>query len=555
MKHHTTIRLLALLCALSLLLSLSGCGSRQDDSANQIEISTPGKDIQKTQAADHLFSLNSNPKYSLSPMVATNHANQLICDLVYENMLELDNNFQVIPDVGLILMDDSFCSEDGKTWTFKLRTDHVFHDGSPVGGNDLRMSLENAIQGDRFKGRFNNVAAVYYDTDTMIVGLFRGDTQFYKLLNIPVVKVGTFGDDHPIGSGPYMWNEDGTKLVSFAGNNGFENLPVDTVYIRQYSAAADILSAFEDGLIDVAVNDPSSVTNLGYASTNEFRTYTTTNMHFVAFNEESEFGRLSYVRNALSYGFDRRYFTDTLMTNRAVASPIPMVPDESFYPTELAAQNGFSLDHCMQVLNNYGIMDYDEDGKLELGAGVAQELRLIFIVPADSSIKAGVANRFAEDMASIGIQIDVRALSWSEYTEALENGYLTDREGEKGDTFDMYYGEVKLRCNWDLTELLQVRDEGKPDKGDYGNTRTNINFTRSTDQTYTTLIENYLSASESNRADRYYELASALLNNGELITIGFEKQEVITHRGVVKGVNPNAGNPLFDFVNWQIDLS
>lgn len=207
------------------------------------------------------------------------------------------------------------------------------------------------------------------------------------------------------------------------------------------------------------------------------------------------------------------------------------------------------------MLNNYGIMDYDEDGRLEMGAGIAQELRLIFIVPADSSIKAGVANRFAEDMASIGITIDVRALSWSDYTEALKNGYLTDRDGEQGETFDMYYGEVKLRCNWDLTELLQVRDEGKPEKGDYGNVRTNINFTRSTDETYMTLIENYLAASESNRFDRYYEFASTLINNGDLITIGFEKQEVITHRGVVKGVNPNAGNPLYDFINWQIDLS
>ena len=137
--------------------------------------------------------------------------------------------------------------------------------------------------------------------------------------------------------------------------------------------------------------------------------------------------------------------------------------------------------------------------------------------------------------------VDGRELSWDEYMTALEEGRLED------DTeFDMYYAEVKLRNDFDLTELLQVRNKN--------NAGANLNYTRSTDRVFETYIYNYLAASDMDRANQYAVLAQYLLTTGSLITIGFERQELITHRGVCKGVDPNMGNPLYNFPNWEIDL-
>ena len=166
---------------------------------------------------------------------------------------------------------------------------------------------------------------------------------------------------------------------------------------------------------------------------------------------------------------------------------------------------------------------------------------MTMILSSDSSVKSGVARRFAEDMASIGVTINVVELTWDDFMTALEEGKL--EEGE----YDMYYGEVKLRNDFDLTELLQVRNKD--------NETTNLNFTRSTDRAFETYINNYLAASNANRAEQYAQLAQYLLDTGSLITIGFEKHALITHRGVIKGVDPNAGNPMYDFANWEIDLS
>ncbi len=534
----------AALCALALLLSLAGCaGGPSGKKDNGLPESTGGKDVEKADAVDNIFTLNSHPKYSFRPTVATNHANQLVCDLIYENMLELDDNFEVIQGAGLIK--SWSVSADGKAWTFYIDTEHMFHDGSYVTGNDLRMSLENAIHADRFEGRFASVQGVGYDKDYMVVTLGIPNTQFYKLLNIPVCKAGTFGDDHPIGSGPYTWDpEVENKLIAFEHHPDYDHLPVKEIYIVQLTEAADILSAFEDGRIDVVVNDPSSITNLGYASTNEKRTFFTTNLHFIAFNEESILGRYSNVRTALSYAVDRDYFEE-LTRGCGVGTPIPMVPTVDIYPSSLANNHGYDMERCLRILNNYGITDFDEDGRLELATGSAQEMEMTMIVPADSSVKNGMANRFAEDLAQIGFTIHVRGLSWDEYIQALEDGYITEKNEEKT-PFDIYYGEVKLRNDFDLTELLQVRTEDNED--------TNINFTRSTDHTFENYISAYLSANDNNRAQRYMELAQYLLDTGSLISIGFEKQEIFTHRGVVKGVNPNAGNPMYNFANWEIDL-
>jgi ABC-type transport system substrate-binding protein len=174
------------------------------------------------------------------------------------------------------------------------------------------------------------------------------------------------------------------------------------------------------------------------------------------------------------------------------------------------------------------------------------DLTFTMILCSDSSAKAGMAQKFAQDMRTIGIQVKIYELAWEEYLKALEEGELEISENRTVD-YDMYYAEVKLRNDFDMTELLQVRDED--------NEKTNINFTNSHDSSYETYINNYLAATDAARATAYYAFCYYLSQNATIIPLGFEKQQIITHRGVIKGVDANAGNPLYDFRNWEIDLS
>ncbi len=543
MSRYKRKTLLALLLALATILT--GCG-RRDDNSNVIPESTGGKDLVRAEAADEVFSLNTNPNYSKNPFVATNHSNQLVCDLLYENMVEVDENFKAVPSV----ISSWTCNDDATIWTLNLDTEkeHVFSDGDQVSGKDLVYSIGFAIYNDRFRGRFASFKGASYTDDGMQVTLGIGDSQFIKLLNIPVIKMGTFEVEAgvpPIGSGPYMYEDE--ELLSLVPNPYYPNarkLPLQTIYLQEFTDAEGTLSAFEDGIIDIAVNDPSSYTSLGYASSNEIHSFATTNMHFIMFNEESTFGKSSAFRIAMQYAFDRSYLVELLGGN-AVASPVPLYPTVDYYPLALADSLRYNLDVCKAVLQSAGIADTDGDGRMEYNGSSSGRFEIVMIVCADSSAKAGIANRFKDDMKSIGITVNVQELPWDEYLLALQDGFFEAANREV--VWDMYYGEVKLRNNFDLTELLQVRTKDNENK--------NLNYSRSRDTSILDRINNYLRATDAARpiaAQQLYEYITK--SSGNLITIGFEKQQIITHRGVVKGMQPNFGNPLYGFAGWTINL-
>lgn len=546
-------KILLAVIALAMLLACAGCGQREERlTYDNIPESTGGKDLEARTGDDEVFSLNMNTSRSFNPLVATNRSNQLIGALVYENMVELDNDFNVIKNVIV----DWKSNEDYTFWTFTIDPGHTFHDGTPLTGKDVRYSLDRAVSSDRFRGRFNSYLGASYSDTEVTVTLGIGNSQLPKLLNIPIIKYGTFSDDYPMGSGPYMYNEDYTELHAYEGYIGRPvevqptdedgnvdedapveyqhpevTFPIDTIYLKEYDDAQSALDAFESSLIDVVINDPSSYTNLGYASTNEIHSYPTTNFHYVVINEAGALGRFSQFRYAMNFAFDRNNLV-TLLHGNAVASPVAMYPTCDLYPDDLATNLAYDLETCVAVLENAGIRDYDDDGRMEYMSGSPQEIELVFVVCSDSSAKAGVVRRFADDMESIGIKVNVQELSWEDYMTALKEG-----------NFDLYYGEMRLRNNFDLTELLTVRTKD--------NENTNINYSNSTNLSYIEYLNAYLAAGEAERAVMYRQFADLLSMNATLIPIGFEKQEIISHRGIIKGINANFGNPLFDFVNWE----
>ena len=210
-------RMAALLLAMLMLLSLAGCGRGGIDPEQEIQESTGGKDVERAPALDKVFSVNSNSRYSKNPFVATNHANQLICSLVYENMVELDNNFEVIRGAGII--SDWKCDDSGKNWELTIEPGHYFSDGTEVMPRDVSYSMGWAINSDRYFGRFASYQGASPGEGVVYVTLGIGDRQFIKLLNLPVIKAGTYGDlgpagNTPIGSGPYCYNEEGDALIA-----------------------------------------------------------------------------------------------------------------------------------------------------------------------------------------------------------------------------------------------------------------------------------------------------------------------------------------------------
>ena len=277
----------------------------------------------------------------------------------------------------------------------------------------------------------------------------------------------------------------------------------------------------------MVMNDPSANTNLGYGNANEIRGFNTTNMHYIAFNSMSPALSYEYLRFALNYAFDREYLVDQL-GGYAAAACLPVNPASKLYNENYAKQFKYDLKQVQTILSNAGLKDYDEDGYLEIKNGeTLTEIDIKFLVFSGSTVKVNTAQKFAEDMKSVGIKVTVNKQDWDHYRTLINAG-----------NYDMYYAEVRLNSDFDPSKLLM--------------TSANLNFGLISDEKLEGLISDYLAADDDNRRTACDNMCAYIINKAYLVPLCFEKHQMITHRGVIEGIKVNENNPFYNIQNWTV---
>ncbi len=520
---------LSLLLAFIMLLPLAGCtlpGSGETEEGDILEGSSAGEPLPERKAADNVMTLNYNRESSLNPLSTDSELNLEFAPLVFETLFEVDENFVCSPKLV-----ESYSSEDGKCWYFYVDTSVKFHDGTTLTAKDAAYSIQRAMNHKYYRLRLSNILGISaIDEELFVINLITPNTQFPSLLNIPVIKSGAIGDDAPAGTGPYKFGEDLKSLVVFREHPDADELPIDVIYLKDFSTAEETIMAFEDAELDLVVNDPTGISNLGFGNANQTRYFNTTSMHYLGFNMNSSFLKYTAPRYALNFAVDRSYIVSELMEGCAVESTLPANPASYLYNTEYAENYLYDLEKCLRILENADVKDHDDDGKLEyLVTGIPIEIDLTFIVNNDSIVKVQAARRITETLKNMGITVKLRELSWDDYITALEDG-----------DFDIYYGEVKLTADFDLSSLLL--EEGS------------LNYCNIKDPSYEKFISDYLCASEEDRQKCADLMWHYVLETAPIVTICFEKQEVLTHRGCVSGLKPTQYNIFNKFTEWTINL-
>lgn len=532
----TCKHLLKIISLFAAALLLSGCSFFDfgiADLANNagvgLEGETPDAPVQQAPAVDDVFSLNYDPSQPINPLSSASTINLTFAPLIYEGLFALDENFHAAPT--RLLRDCS--TQDGVTWYLSVNSGVAMHDGSTLTAEDVRYSISAAVNSPLYGGRLSAVADVAPpDADGVIqLTLKKPDFLFYQRLDIPIIKSGGIGADVPPGTGPYVPNGDKTALTRFSQDPDAVRMPLDTIELKSYLSAQDKVSAFEDSSIDLVVNDPNDLSNLGYGGASAVKYFQTTNMHYLGFNTGRGFFASPTLRGAVTFAVDRDDIVTNLMQGSAVAATLPMNPVFQYYDTAAAAYYNYSPDRCLAALKNGGVDDFDGDGMLERLVGdTPTEVSLDFIVCGDSAVKVSAARAVADSLNSLGLTVNVRELAWDQYVSALENG-----------NFDMYYGEVRLTADFDLTELT------KPGGG--------LNYGGYADAGCDACIAAYLGAGDDERQTQAESMCRYVAEDAPFVPIAFAKQEVITHRGVVTGLTPTQGNVFFQFENWKIDTN
>jgi len=541
-------KITALILALSLCLGLlSGCGSDKVEETPEEEQGVAiGKELEDEYMADRVFTLNYEKAASINPIKAESSENMMFAGLVYDTMFVVDENFEVSSNIVV-----DYQSSDFEWWVFDIDTSVMFHDGTTLTAKDVAYSINRAMRFPYYSGRLDCIYGVSaLDEDTLAISTTYPNAQFITRLTIPIIKYDSMDDYAPPGTGPYMFSEESESLVLFEENPRSADMPLDEIFLADYTETTAKISAFEDSRIDIVTNDPTGMFNLGYGSSNESRFYNTTNFHYLGFNMESLFFTSSAMRYAMMYAVDRENLVKNLMDDCGLVTTLPVSPISPLYNSTYAENYGYDMKKCESIFRNANIADHDYDGALEFVIwSIIVEINIKFIVNNDSSVKVQTARQIAEDLNAIGITTTLYELDWDDYIDALQRG-----------DYDMYYGEIRMTPDWNLGYLFdpedfKTRGEKPVDEDDeeiYPD--VGMNYSGCGDPAYTQLYNDYLAADELTRYDKYQEVCRYVIENGGIVPICFEKREVLTHRGIVSGVNPTQYNLFNDFENWNISF-
>ena len=547
-------KIFALLLAAATLFSLAACGgtaagpeATPDPALDESAATVSGQTLTFAGAADDVFSLSLDYEESLNPVKTQSTLNQLVDCLVYDRLFEVDENFNV---TSRILSDWYYSKNEDSAgvWVLKVREGIQMHDGSTLTAQDVAYSVSCIFTSERHKHLQQQIGRVYssaYNGEVYLAVEGADNAQLPQRMSIPVIKSGSVGDEIPVGSGPYMYNEDRTALVKFDGYENSESLPLDEVQLRAYRGMEELITEFESGLVDLVVNDPTGIYNMGYGGKNEKRTITTTNLHFIGFNSQSRFFQYDAYRYAMNWIVNRDKIVSDTLDGNAVATVLPVHPNSALYDTSIASQFSYGPSRCLTELERGGCRDLDADGMLEFAlSGMKVDIELNFAVCADNAAKVQEARRIAEDLEAIGIGVNLRELTWKDYLAALRSGYIDFDQEEPEIVMDMYLAEVALTGDWNILTLIS---------GDWEDDNT-LNYGGWDNSELEELTEAYLGAKDDDRAQAVHDWLQLLTTTTVILPVCFETREVISHLGVISGMSPNQYDVFNNITAWTVNI-
>lgn len=393
-----------------------------------------------------------------------------------------DENSQYAPNFA-----ESYeVSEDGLTYTFKMREGLKWSDGSPLTAKDFEYSWKRATNPETaadYEYMFNGIkgypdaleATASEDGMTFTVNLSAPCTYFLDLAAFPtffavhqatveaaegykdadgnILNPGAWATEAGfVSSGAYKlesWVHD-ESMVYVKNENYYdaENVKLERLELMLSADDAVIYAAYQAGDLDFIDTVPQDQIR-GLLGTDEFHIIGNLGTYYALFNVKSPLfdgktvEQASALRKGISRLVDRQYIVDTIaQTGQQPANafiPAGMLDgqggefktdDEAFtYPVE----TGYfpiepDLDEARELLKEAGY-EFDANGMLS----ASTPLTLTYIYNT-SSAHAAIAEAMQQDLAQVGITMNLSTLEWNVFLnerkagnfDFARNGWLAD---------------------------------------------------------------------------------------------------------------------------------
>jgi peptide/nickel transport system substrate-binding protein len=292
------------------------------------------------------------------------------------------------------LADSWDVAADGRTYTFHLNPDALWHDGTPVTADDVQFSfdaLANPDVGSSYQQSFLDATESWRVIDDHTFEVVAKEPLFtflYDLVtwiiprhiweDVPVTDWrtdgGATGQDptRVVGSGPFRFREwlPGESVTLDRNPDYFDQAP----YLDSYTVVirpdqTGIVNSLLSDEIDAATLEPADIATIASTEGLAVATYPTADFNFYLTNLDPEKSTLFEdvrVRQALLYALDRESMaTDILLGNARVAHGSQPEISYAYAPDRLTTQYTYDPEKARELLADAGWADSDGDGILD----------------------------------------------------------------------------------------------------------------------------------------------------------------------------------------------
>ena len=424
-----TRKIIALLLAICLIFLMCGCNKEESSANEEGSLSGTGK-----PSANLLYCAND----SFNPYTLTTKVNMELCQLIFEPLIKLDNNFNPI----YALAESS--SNDGKEWTISLRS-AKFSDSSAVTGEDVVYSFNLAKNSSLYSSTLSHVKDVSAQGNKVIFTLSYHDPYFLNLLVFPIIKKDSdkiYNEDSvlypPIGAGRYILNDLHNQLGL---NPNFYGTPsrFGTINLINAPDSESVAHYVEVGATDFYY--ANTIDGTIFRMDGKKLTVNQNRLVYLGMNLRLSVFKNPKVRYSLSAALDRTKITTTAYHSNALPATgyvTPAFKSEENYQT---IENSSNTKIAIENLEEIGYNKLDTSGYRQNSNGNALEFSLL--INSENTSQQETAKLIVSQLREVGIRINIRALVYKDYLKALNSG-----------SFQLYLAEVKINNNFDISELV-----------------------------------------------------------------------------------------------------
>lgn len=508
-------KILPVVLCLCLVIGLIGCaaedtpyvptGSALAPADADLNATVPDEDAEPQQ-----LTLAYYEDRSMNPFKSNDFTNRALFSLIYQGLFSINENYETIP----LLCKEYRVSSDFKTYTYYIN-DATFSDGTTVTIGDVQASYEAAMDSTYYGERFVHVAKMALTDDGGIAFYLRLPIEdFNLLLDVPIVKASEVDDDHPVGTGPYIY-EKSLSGAQLRRNDGWWTSSPDLVVTAENiplvaaESATQIRDEFEFSDVGLVCADPCSDSYADFRCDYELRNCDNSIMVYlgvnVAYSQEDIFADTT-LRSVLTYAIDREKIAEENYNGFARPATLAMDPEHPYYSDSLAAKYEYDPVRFIDAVNRIKL--------------TKEPLRLL--VNSDDSMRMRTARDLVKMFAECGLTVELVEKSTSAFVQDVKYG-----------KYDLYLGQTRLSANMDLSAFFRP----------WGN----LSWGGMSDET----LYDYCKEALDNHGN-FYNLHKAVADDGRVIPILFCGYAVYATRGLLTQLRPARDN-VFSYTLGRTD--